>query len=155
MVKATQKSGHSWKSNNKGKDNKSNNSKKSNDDQNKTTSCKLCPHSANGQQSVTHDAVKDHFVNKIQQQHCQGMDAVKSLRDLQLTDMDAAEPQRQIGAKAKLEDATVEQQTFNMKCKIKLQEHGEWEMTFKSNLNKAHALIHSHMSPTMESHVKA
>ena len=80
---------------------------------------------------------------------------VMALRDLQSMDMDAAEPQRQIGAKAKPEDATAEQQTFNMKCKIKLQECGKWEMTLKSNLNKACALICSHMIPAMESHVKA
>ena len=69
--------------------------------------------------------------------------------------MDAEEPQRQIGAKAKPEDAAVEQQTFNMKCKIKLQEHCKWEMTFKSDLNEACSLACSNMSPTMESRVKA
>ena len=118
-------------------------------------SCKFFPHSADSQQSVAHDVVRDHIVNKMQQQCNQGMDVVKSLRDLQLTDMDAKEPQRQISAKAKPKKAAVEQQTFDMKCEIKLQEHGKWEMTFKSNLNKAHALIHSCMSPTMESCVKA
>ena len=41
-----------------------------------------------------------------------------------------------------------------MKNKIKLQERGKWEMTFKRNLNKACALICSHMSLRMESHVK-
>jgi len=116
---------------------------------------KFCPCSADSQQSVTCDAVRDHIVNKTQQQCNQGMDAVKSLRDLQLTDVDTAEPQRQISAKAKPEDATVEQQTFDMKHEIKLQEHGEQEMMFKSNLNKACALVCSHMSPTMESCVKA
>ena len=155
IEKATQKSGRSWKSNNKGKDNKSNDSKKSDDDQNKTTSCKFCPHSADGQQSVTHDVVRDHMINKTQQQCNQGMDAAKSLRDLHLMDMDAEEPQRQISAETKPEKATAQQQTFIMKCKIKLQEHGKWEMTLKSNLNEAHALVCSHMSPTMESCVKA
>ena len=157
MTKATQKSGHSWKSNNKGKDNESNESKKSNDNDqnNKSTSHKFCPHSANGQQSVACDVVREHVTNKTQQQCNQGMDAVKSLRDLQSMDMDAAEPQRQISAKTKPEKAAIEQQTFNVKCEIKLQEHDEWEMTFKRNLNKAHALIYSHMSPTMESRVKA
>ena len=155
MVKATQKSGCSWKSNKKGKDNESNDSKKSDNDQNKTMSHNFCPHSANSQQSVACDAVRDQIVNETQQQCNQGMDAVWSLRDLQAMDMDAEEPQRQISAKAKPEDATVEQQTFDVKQEIKLQEHGEQEMTFKSNLNKAHALIYSHMSPTMENHVKA
>ena len=125
MAKTTQKSGCSWKSNNKGKDNESNDSKKSNDDQNKTMSCKFYPHSANSQQSVTCDAVRDHVINKMQQQCNQGMDAVKSLRDLQLLDMDTEESQRQISAEAKEADATVQQQTFNTKCKIKLQEHGK------------------------------
>jgi len=118
-------------------------------------SCKFYPHSASSQQSVACDTVRDHIINKTQQQCNQGVDAVKSLRDLQSLNMNAEEPQRQISAKAKPEDATAEQQTFDMKHKIKLQEHDKREMTFKSNLNKAHALVCSHMSPTMESHVKA
>ena len=126
MAKATQKSGRSWKSNNKGKDNESNDSKKSdNDNQNKSTSQKFCPHSANSQQSVTHDAVKDHTTNKTQQQCNQGMDTVKSLRDLHEIDMDAKEPQRAITTEADKAKATVEQESFNIECKIELQEHAK------------------------------
>ena len=40
------------------------------------------------------------------------MDIAKSLRDLQLMDVDAEEPQRQTSAEAKPEDAAVEQQTL-------------------------------------------
>ena len=98
----------SWKSN-KGKDNKSNGSKKNNNNQNnKSASLKLCPHSASKQQSIAHDTAKDHMTNQVQQKLNQVMDAVKSLRDSQMTNPNVEKPKRALRVLVKDEGKAIE-----------------------------------------------
>ena len=78
------------------------------------------------------------------------MDTVKSLRDLQKMNMNVEEPIRVISTETDNAKATVDQESLNMKCKIKLQEHAKQESAFRSNLTEAHALTCSHMSAMTE-----
>ena len=116
---------------------------------------KFYPHSARSQQSVTYEVVKDFILDKIQREYKNPLDIVKSLRELQIVDIEKEKPVRQQSKKKKDEENAFEQQTFDMEYDALIQEYIERKKEFKANLNNAFALIKSFCNQTMVNKLEA
>ena len=109
------------------------------------------------QQSVTHDTVKVHIVQYVQKMCKNGIDIAKSLKKEEMKDLSAPVPRRKVSVAS---DASrqVEQDGFDIVCKVEVQEHLKRVQQPEENKTKAHALIFSMccdraMQPRIEEHV--
>ena len=120
-----------------------------------TNNLKFYPHSSTTQQSITYDVVKDFILDKIQKEYTDSVDIVKSLRDLQLVDIDMQEPVRLQSGETDEEQRKFEQETFDMKYDALIKEHILRKRQFKANLSNAFALIKSFCNKTMVNKLEA
>ena len=92
-------------------------------------------------QIATYAIVKKAVIKVIQKTYEGGINVAKSLKNMQLINLTAKEPTRDISAKTNDNDKAIEQAGLNIKYQEKLRRHLDREDELKARMNKAYALI--------------
>ena len=95
------------------------------------------------QQSVTFDTVKDHIIQFVQKTYKNGIDIAELLDKEVMKDLMTAEPQRLVSTIADETTRVAQQNGYDIKYKVELQEHYKRVQQLEENKTKAYALIYS------------
>ena len=116
---------------------------------------KFTPQSHGKTNTATYATVKEALIQSIQRSYKGGEDVVKSLKDLQLVDLDQEKPVRKRATSTDADDNAFQQKGYDMEYQEELRGHRNRKDYLKQGMNKAYALIFtSYCSKTMQSRIE-